>query len=64
MPKTIHVTVTYSVHVEDDTLTDKQARIYAQNLPVSEWKIFDVTSRVFEKWKEEKPKLRKGIGSY
>jgi hypothetical protein len=30
MPRTIHVTVTYSVHIEDDKITDKAAIIHAK----------------------------------
>lgn len=64
MPRTIHVTVTYSVHIENDSMTDKQARIYAENIPFKDWKIFETKSVVHEKWDNTKSKPKKGIGSY
>lgn len=64
MPRTIHVTVTYSVHVEDDKITNKEALEYAKNIPLSQINIFDTTAKIFEKWKVETRKIKKGIGSY
>lgn len=64
MPRTIHVTVTYSYHVEDDRMSDKQAITEAENIDLNKANIFDTKSVVHDRWKEEKPKPRKGIGSY
>jgi hypothetical protein len=64
MPKTIHVTVTYSVHVEDDKMTDKQALTHAKENFETEGKIFDVRASIFEKWKAAVRKVRRGKGSY
>jgi hypothetical protein len=64
MPRTIHVTVTYSVHIEDDRLSDKQALIHARENFQTEGSVFDVKASVFERWKNVVLKVRKGIGSY
>ena len=64
MPKTIHVTVTYSVHIEDDKMSDKEALVHAKENFEREGTIFDVEARVFEKWKKTFKKFRRGIGSY
>lgn len=64
MPRTVHVTVTYSVHIEDDKLSDKNALILAKENFETEGKIFDVRVSLFEKWKNAVLKVRKGIGSY
>jgi hypothetical protein len=64
MPRTVHVTVTYSVHIEDDKLSDKNALIHAKENFETEGKIFDVRVSLFEKWKNAVLKARKGIGSY
>ena len=64
MPKTIHVTVTYSVHIEDDKMSDKDAKTYAKENFETEGNIFDIKATLFEKWKKLKRKVRKGIGSY
>lgn len=64
MPKTIHVTVTYSVHIEDDKMSDRQAIIHAKENFETEGTIFDVKATVFDKWKNVVMKVRKGIGSY
>jgi hypothetical protein len=60
MPRTIHVTVTYSVHVDDDKITNKDALIFAQNtLQRNE---IDSIAHVHDRWVDKKPKP--GIGSY
>lgn len=64
MPRTIHVTVTYSVHVEDDKVSNKQALIHARENFQTEGSIFDVKATVFERWKNVVRKVRKGISSY
>ena len=65
MPRTIHVTVTYSVHIEDDKLSNQSALIYAKENFEAEGKIFDIQAKVFDKWKDAiKKAVRKGIGSY
>lgn len=64
MPRTVHVTVTYSVHIEDDKMTDKAALIHAKENFETEGKVFDVRASVFEKWKNAVRKIRKGRGSY
>jgi hypothetical protein len=64
MPRTIHVTVTYSVHIEDDKMSDRQARIHAKENFEVEGSVFDVTTKIFEKWKAVSVKYRRGIGSY
>jgi hypothetical protein len=64
MPRTIHVTVTYSVHIEDDKLSDRQALYHAKENFEKEGKIFDIRSSVFERWKSVVRKVRKGVGSY
>lgn len=64
MPKTIHVTVTYSVHIEDDKMSDRQAIIHAKENFETEGTVFDVKATVFDKWKNVVMKVRKGIGSY
>jgi hypothetical protein len=64
MPRTIHVTVTYSVHVEDDKMTNRQAIIHAKENFEKEGSVFDVKASVFEQWKNTVRKARKGFGSY
>jgi len=64
MPRTIHVTVSYSVHIEDNKLSDKQALIHARENFETEGNIFDVNASVFERWKNMVLKVRKGISSY
>ena len=64
MPRTIHVTVTYSVHVEDDKLSDKAAIIHAKENYEKEGTVFETKAKIFEKWKEVIRKVRKGIGSH
>lgn len=63
MPKTIHVTVTYSVHIEDE-ISDKDAKIHAMNNYESEGKVFDCKAVVFDKWKNQVKPSKRGIGSY
>jgi hypothetical protein len=63
MPRTIHVTVTYSVHIEDDKLSNKQALIHARENFQTEGNIFDVKASVFERWQNVVRKIRRGIGS-
>lgn len=64
MPRTIHVTVTYSVHVEDDKMSNKNALEYARGNFEQEGNIFDIQSSIFEQWKNIVRKIRKGRGSY
>ena len=64
MPRTIHVTVTYSVHIEDDKMAVKEALTHAKENFEKEGTVFDVKASVFDKWKEKVLKVRKGIGSY
>ena len=64
MPRTIHVTVTYSVHIEDDKISNKQAMEFAKNIPLKDINIFETKAKIFEKWKQEEKKVKKGIGSY
>lgn len=64
MPRTIHVTVTYSVHIEDDKMTNRQAIIHAKENFEKEGSIFDIKAAVFDKWKNVVAKVRRGIGSY
>ena len=64
MPRTVHVTVTYSVHIEDDKMTAKAALIHAKENFEKEGKVFDVQAHFFEKWKTTLKKFRKGRGSY
>lgn len=64
MPKTIHVTVTYSVHIEDDNMSDKDALIHAKENFETEGNVFNVQAHIFEVWKGVLKKVRKGKGSY
>jgi hypothetical protein len=64
MPRTIHVTVTYSVHIEDDKITDKAAIIHAKENFEREGTIFDVSAKVFDRWKNIVDTVKRGIGSY
>ena len=71
MPRTVHVTVTYSVHVEDydalvksGKLTDKDAMNHAENYFYQKGSIIDIKSKVHDKWTDVVQKVRKGIGSY
>jgi hypothetical protein len=64
MPRTIHVTVTYSVHVEDDKMSDRQAIAHAKENFETEGVVFDVEAKVFDKWKNIVRKAVRGIGSY
>ena len=64
MPRTVHVEVTYSVHIEDDKMSDAKALIYAKQNFETEGNIFNVSASIFEKWKTTLKKLRKGRGSY
>jgi hypothetical protein len=64
MPRTIHVTVTYSVHIEDDKLSDAKALIYARENFEKEGSIFDVKASFFDRWKNIVHKARRGISSY
>jgi hypothetical protein len=64
MPRTIHVTVTYSVHIEDDKISDKQALIHARENFEKEGSIFDIDATVHDRWKNLVKNVRKGIGSY
>ena len=64
MPRTIHVTVAYSVHIEDDKISDKNALIHARENFQTEGNIFDIEASIFERWKNVLLKVRKGIGSY
>lgn len=65
MPRTIHVTVTYSVHIEDDKISNRDALIHAKQNFEKEGTIFDVQAKVFDKWKDViKKAVRKGVGSY
>ena len=64
MPRTIHVTVTYSVHIEDDKLSDKLAMEFAKNIPLNDINIFETKAKIFEKWKQEEKKVKRGISSY
>jgi hypothetical protein len=63
MPRAIHVTVTYSVHIEDDRLSEKEALIHASENFEKEGRIFDVKASVFERWQNVVRKIRRGIGS-
>lgn len=64
MPRTIHVTVTYSIHIEDDKMTDKAAIIHAKENFEREGAVFDVSAKIFDRWKHIMTKVKKGIGSY
>lgn len=64
MPRTVHVTVTYSVHIEDDKISDHQALIHAKENFEAEGSIFDVKAKVFDRWKYFVRKVSRGIGSY
>ena len=64
MPRTIHVTVTYSVHIEDSNMSTKDALIHAKENFETEGSIFDVQAHVFEIWQATMRKIRKGKGSY
>ena len=64
MPRTIHVTVTYSIHIEDDKITDKAAIIHAKENFEREGTIFDVSAKVFDRWKNIVNKVKRGLGSY
>ena len=65
MPRTIHVNVTYSVHIEDDKISNRDAIIHAKENFEKEGKVFDIQAKVFDKWKDViKKAVRKGIGSY
>lgn len=64
MPRTIHVTVTYSVHIEDDKISNKAALIHAKENYEKEGTVFETKAKIFDKWKEVTRKVRKGIGSY
>lgn len=64
MSRTVHVTVTYSVHIEDDKISDRQALIYAKENFEAEGSIFDVKAKVFDRWKHSVRKVSRGIGSY
>lgn len=64
MPRTIHVTVSYSVHIEDDKMSNKDAILHAKENYVSEGNVFDTNAIVFETWKDHVEQPRKGKGSY
>ena len=65
MPRTIHVTVTYSVHIEDDKISNRDSLIHAKENFEKEGAVFDIQAKVFDKWKDViKKSVRKGIGSY
>jgi hypothetical protein len=64
MPRTIHVAVTYSIHIEDDKMTDKAAIIHAKENFEREGTIFDVSAKVFDRWKNIVDKVKRSIGSY
>jgi hypothetical protein len=49
MPRTIHVTVTYSVHIEDDSMSDRKAKEYALQNYDRVGTVFDTKATVFEK---------------
>jgi hypothetical protein len=62
MPRTIHVTVTYSVHVDDDALSDSQAKTEALNIDPRKANVFESNAKIFERWKH--PQAKRGLGSY
>ena len=64
MPRTIHVTVTYSVHILDDKMSDRKALMNAKENFDRADAIFDVQAKIFDRWKDEKKKPRRGFGSY
>jgi hypothetical protein len=64
MPKTIHVTVTYSVYIEDSNMSNKDALIHAKENFETEGVIFDAQAHIFEIWQAALRKVRKGRGSY
>lgn len=64
MPRTIHVTVSYSVHIEDDNMSDKDAIIHANQNFDTEGNVFDTSGIVFERWNNVVKQARKGKGSY
>lgn len=71
MPRTIHVTVTYSVHVEDIDVRIKDGKIsakcaigHAENYFEQEGNIIDIKSTVFDTWQNPTQIVRKGLGSY
>lgn len=65
MPRTIHVTVTYSVHVDDDALSDSQAKTEALNIDLCKAQVFESKAIVFERWKHPQARpAKRGLGSY
>jgi hypothetical protein len=64
MPRTIIVTVSYSVHIEDDKLSDRAAIIHAKENYEREGTVFETVAKIFDRWKNPARIVRKGIGSY
>jgi hypothetical protein len=71
MPRTIHVTVTYSVHIDDTDSRIKSGKVSAKD--AIEWaeehfeqegNVIDIKSTVFEAWEDPAQVIRKGKGSY
>lgn len=60
MPRAIFVTVVYSVHVEDDSISDKNAKITAMNTKFDfNSNIVDTKVEIFEKWKNPECTVKK-----
>ena len=70
MKHTIHVTVTYSVEVDEKEIKAEFGRVtkklvldHAKN-NFDDNQIFDTNAKIFESYPDIKQKVRKGIGSY
>jgi len=70
MKHTVHVTVTYSVEVDDTKIkaefgkaTKKLVLDHAMN-SIDPNNAFDTSAKIFESYPEVKQKIRRGIGSY
>jgi hypothetical protein len=70
MKHTVHVTITYSVEVDDTEIkaefgkaTKKMILQHAVN-NFDPSRYFDCSAKIFESYSETTPKLRRGIGSH
>jgi hypothetical protein len=70
MKHTVHVTVTYSVEVDDAEIkaefgkTNKKLVITQAMNNINPDAAFDASAKIFESYPEAKQKVRRGIGSY
>ena len=70
MKHTVHVTVTYSVEVDDTEIKaefGKAKKKLVLDHAINNFEpnqCFDVSAKIFESYPEVKQKVRRGIGSY